>query len=204
MFYVPGASDQPLQRNPFKAIVVPRPIGWITSLNEDGSLNLAPYSFFNAICEEPPCVMYASTGRNRFGSHKDTLRNVERAGEFVVNLASSDLRDQVRQSGVALPHGESELAATGLHAAPSAVVATPRVAEAHGALECRFLKAIQVPVSGGDHQTFVVFGEVVAIYVDDAMVVDGIVDPALLKPLCRLGYNHYGVIESVFRMDVPQ
>jgi flavin reductase (DIM6/NTAB) family NADH-FMN oxidoreductase RutF len=204
MHYLPGAPDQPLSRNPFKAIVAPRPIGWITSLNEDGGVNLAPYSFFNGICEEPPCVMYASTGLNRFRSHKDTLRNIERTGEFVVNVASSDLRDQVRQSGVALPHGESELAATGLHPAASAVIATPRVAEAHGALECRLLKTIEVPVSRGHHQTFVVFGEVMAIYIEDAMVIDGIVDPARLKPLCRLGYNHYGVVESVFRMEVPQ
>jgi flavin reductase (DIM6/NTAB) family NADH-FMN oxidoreductase RutF len=203
MLYIPGASDQPLPRNPFKAVVVPRPIGWISSLNEDGHVNLAPYSFFNGVCEEPPCIMYASTGHSRFGEAKDTLRNVTRTGEFVVNVASYDLRDQVRDSGRPHPYADSELAAVGLHAAPSAVVAVPRVAEAHAALECRFLKAMEMTVSGADGRTVVVFGQVVAIYVEDAIVVDGIVDPTRLRPLCRLGYNHYGVIENVFRMDVP-
>jgi flavin reductase (DIM6/NTAB) family NADH-FMN oxidoreductase RutF len=204
MFYVPGAPDQPLKRNPFKAVVAPRPIGWVATLNENGSVNLAPYSFFNGIAEEPPCVMYASTGRNRFGMDKDTLRNVERTGEFVLNLASWDLRDAVRSSGVPLPYGESELSATGLTPAPSSTIATPRVAEARAALECRWLQSVPVPGTEERHRSFVVFGRVLAIYVEDSMIVDGIVEPGRLKPLCRLGYNHYGVVEEVFVMDVPQ
>lgn len=204
MFYVPGSPDQPLKQNPFKAIVVPRPIGWITTLNEEGGVNLAPYSFFNAIAESPPCVMYASTLQNCGAASKNTLRNIERTGEFVVNVASSELREAVRSSATALPYGESELSAAGLSSSPSSVIATPRVAEARAALECRLLQSMVVPGTGGRHQASAVFGQVVAMFIADDIVADGIVAPHLLKPLCRLGYDHYAVLEEVFRMDVPQ
>jgi flavin reductase (DIM6/NTAB) family NADH-FMN oxidoreductase RutF len=204
MIYVPGAPDQPLKRNPFKAIVVPRPIGWITTLNEAGGVNLAPYSFFNAIAESPPCVMYASTGEKQFAGSKDTLRNIERTGEFVVNVATSELREAVRISGVPLPYGESELSAAGLSSSPSSVIGTPRVAEAVAALECRFLQSVPVLGTAGRDRTSVVFGEVVGMFIADHLVVDGIVAPERLKPLCRLGYDHYAVLKEVFRMEVPQ
>lgn len=200
MIYVPGADGQPLPRSPFKALLVPRPIAWISTLNEDGGVNLAPFSFFNGVSEVPPCVMFAGTGLG--DGSKDTIFNIARTGEFVVNIASYDLRAEVRDSGKRLPRGESELAAVKLNRAPSNLVATPRVAEAKAALECRWIGTIPVPGTAGEHRSEITMGEVVSIYVSDECIADGKVQPALLKPLSRLGYNHYALVEEVFEMSV--
>lgn len=203
MHYIPGDAEPGLKRNPFKAIVAPRPIGWITTLNSDGGINLAPYSFFNGVSEEPPCIMYSSSPSSS-GTSKDTLANVERTGEFVVNLATSELRDHVRRSGVALERGESEIEMVGLEPAPSLRVETPRVAAAPASLECRLLRTVKIPDRPDARGAVVAFGEVVAMYIDERVLADGLVDPAKVKPLCRLGYNHYGVVENVFAMNVSQ
>lgn len=200
MFFVPGDGSNPLPRDPFKALVVPRPIGWITTMDANGTVNLAPYSFFNAVSEQPPAVMFSSSGTGPDGGMKDTRRNVEATGEFVVNLATWDLREAVRLSGKAIPSGESELDLAGLKSLPSTIVKPPRVAASPVHLECRWLTTIHVPNTSGDEESHMVLGSVVGIHIRDDVIVDGRVDVQRLQPIARLGYSNYAVIRESFSM----
>ena len=138
MFYETSKNDHGLPHNPFKAIVAPRPIGWITSMSAKGEINLAPYSFFNGITDKPPIVMFSSEGP------KDSVAFVEETKEFVCSLATFDLRDQMNGTAAPLPRGASEMQATGLEAAPSRLVKPPRVAASPCALECKWLKTVSL------------------------------------------------------------
>ncbi|PPC77108.1 flavin reductase [Pokkaliibacter plantistimulans] len=189
----------PLRHDPFKALVVPRPIGWISSLSREGQVNLAPYSAFNMVGYDPNIVMFASAGR------KDSLNNIEATREFVCNLATYDLREAVVKTSVPVNHGVDEMQLAGLTSAPSLHVKVPRVAESPAALECQYLQTIPVPtLDGSEPQHFMVLGRVVAVYLDDAILTDGKVDIAKLKPLTRLGYLDYGVLEHCFSMPRPK
>lgn len=183
-----------LRHDPFKALVAPRPIGWIGSVDEQGRANLAPYSFFNAVSDRPPMVMFSSAG------HKDSLRNIEASGEFTCSLATFALREGMNLSSAPLAPGVDEFDAAGLAKAASLRVEPPRVAAAPAALECRLWRTLQLPGS-----YTVVFGEVVAIYIDDACVKDGRVDTGALRLISRLGYMDYGVLEpaDVFTLNRP-
>lgn len=189
-----------LRHDPFKAIAAPRPIGWISSVSPSGVVNLAPYSFFNAVSDSPPMVMFSSTGR------KDTLRNVEATGEFTCSLATEALLDAMNLSSATVAPDVSEYALTGLTPAPSLVVAPPRVAESPAALECRLWKTVPLPAGEGDTPHVVVFGHVVAIYVDERFVRDGRLDTAGMRPLGRMGYMDYAVVtrETTFALARPK
>ena len=189
-----------LTHDPFKALVAPRPIGWISTVGTSGVVNLAPYSFFNAVSDAPPMVMFSSSGR------KDTLRNVEATGEFTCSIATDALVDAMNLSSATVAHDVSEFALTGLTPAPSLVVAPPRGAESPAALECRVWKTLPLPGGEGDRAHVVVFGTVVAIYVDDRVVRDGLVDTAGMRPLARMGYMDYAVVarETTFTLNRPQ
>jgi flavin reductase (DIM6/NTAB) family NADH-FMN oxidoreductase RutF len=198
MFYVPADGDHGLPHDPFKAIVAPRPIGWISSVDADGRPNLAPYSFFNAISAKPHIVMFSSTGR------KDSLRNIEATGEFVCNLATWDLRDEMNLSSATLPSGESEFQFAGLTPVPSRLVRPPRVEGAAAAMECRLLKTD--PIAGLDGKpsgSTVVYGEVVGIHVDERFIRDGQFDMAAARTIARCGYMDYAVVDSLFTMKRP-
>jgi flavin reductase (DIM6/NTAB) family NADH-FMN oxidoreductase RutF len=200
MFYRPGLDPHGLAHNPFKALVAPRPIGWISSLDAAGRPNLAPYSFFNAIADTPPMVMYASTGRKTgLDEGKDTVANIRATGEFVVNVVPCALRDAMNASSASLPADIDEFAHAGLIPAPSRVVAPPRVAEAPAALECRAWKVIDLP---GAHNVLVI-AEVVGVHIDDAVVAEGKVDVTRYAPLARLGYRDYAAVRDVFPLDRP-
>lgn len=185
-----------LTHDPFKAIVAPRPIGWITTVSPEGVLNLAPYSFFNAVSDTPPMVMFASAG------HKDSLRNIEANGEFTCSIASEALVDEMNLSSATVASDVDEFALTGLTAAPSLVVAPPRVASSPAALECRLWKTLELP---GERPVTVVFGHVVAIYVDERVVTGGLLDTAAMRPLARMGYMDYAVVtpETTFTLNRP-
>ena len=199
MFFETEANNHGLAHNPFKALVAPRPIGWISSRDEEGRVNLAPYSFFNAVNTIPPIVMVASVGR------KDTLNNIEATREFVCNLATYDLRHAVNASSVPLPPGTSEFEAVGLEEAPCRLVDVPRVAASPVALECRYIQTIEVLALGGERTgTLMAFGQVVGIHIDDAVIRNGRVDMGLLKPISRLGYMDFAVIDEVFELERPQ
>ena len=200
MFYEPATRDRALlPHDPFKAIVSPRPIGWITSIDLEGRINLAPYSFFNAVgSAKAPLVMFSSE------SLKDSVAFIEQTREFVCNLATWDLRDAMNATSAPLPRGVNEMERAGLAAAPSRLVRPPRVAASPCALECRLVKIVPMETAAGDPaDCYVVFGEVVGVHIDDRFIVNGRLDTAAMKPIARCGYNEYAVIESLFTMDRP-
>ncbi|MET0430615.1 MAG: flavin reductase family protein [Microvirga sp.] len=200
MFYAPGSSGHGLAHDPFKAIVTPRPIGWITAMSAKGEINLSPYSFFNAVSDNPHMVAFSSGGR------KDAVTFIEETKEFVCNLATFDLRDQMNATSAVLPRGENEMIHAGLTPAPSRIVAPPRVSEAPAALECRWLQTVPlVPLEGSDPVYWLVIGQVVGIHVDDRYIVDGLVDTAAMRPIARAGYRDYFVStpETKFALRRP-
>ena len=199
MFYETAKNDHGLPRDPFKAIVVPRPIGWLTSVSLKGEINLAPYSFFNAVSEEPPMVMFSSGGR------KDSIAFIEETGEFVCNFASFALREAVSKTGMEFPRGVNEMIEAGLDPAPSQLVRPPRVAASPCALECKLLQVVDLhDLDGKASQRFVVFGQVVGVYIDDRFIRDGRLDTAAMQPIARCGYNDYAVVDKVFSMVRPR
>jgi flavin reductase (DIM6/NTAB) family NADH-FMN oxidoreductase RutF len=200
MFYEPGKRDRSiLPHDAFKAIVAPRPIGWITSVDAEGRVNLAPYSFFNGVNSRPPLVMFASEGR------KDSVRNIEATGEFVCNLATWELRESMNATSAPLPYGANEMERAGLSPAPSRLVRPPRVAAAPCALECRLLRVVALDdLSGQPTGCHIVFGQVVGIHIDDQFLRNGTLDTAAMRPIARCGYDEYTIVESVFSMRRPE
>ena len=199
MFYTTAANDHGLPHDPFKAIVAPRPIGWITSISRAGEVNLAPYSYFNGVSSRPPVVCFSSEGR------KDSVTFIEQTGEFVCNLATWDLRSAMNITSAPFPRGVDELRAAGLTPAPCRLVRPPRVAEAPCAMECRVLQTVSLrDVSGNDIDRHVVFGQVLGVHIDERFIVDGRLDTAAMRPIARCGYDEYSVVEEVFRMTRPR
>ncbi|WP_340116936.1 flavin reductase family protein [Pelagibius sp. 7325] len=207
MFYDTRTGAHGLPRDPFKACVVPRPIGWITTVNEAGVVNLAPYSFFNAVGGEPPCVIFAPGGRKADGppdGSKDSLANAERTGEFVCNVATWDLREQMNLTSAAAPAGVDEAEIAGLQMVPSELVKPPRVKASPIHLECKYLRTVDLPCETPDTRSAVVFGQVIGVHIDESVLTDGLVDMAKLKPIARLGYMDYCVVEEVFAIQRPE
>lgn len=186
MFYDTKTNAHGLPHDPFKAIVAPRPIGWITSMSRGGEVNLAPYSWFNGVSSAPPMVMFASELR------KDTLTFVEETGEFVCNFATFELRDKVNLSSAPFRRGVSEMAECGLAGAPSHLVKPPRVAASPCALECKWLQTVALAdCEGRPTDRHVVFGQVVGVYIDERFIRDGLLDTAAMEPIMRAGYHDY-------------
>ncbi|MDF2095841.1 flavin reductase family protein [Aquibaculum arenosum] len=207
MFFEPGQHKQHgLPYNPFKALVVPRPIGWITTIGSDGVVNLAPYSFFNGLSDAPPMVFFASNGKPRSqDGGKDSLRNAEESGEFVVNLVTWDLREAMNATAAPLPPGESELERTKLTLASSEKVSVPRIADSPAHLECRWIKTVDLPCTLPDTGNHMVIGEVVGIHIEESLLTDkGLVDLARARPVGRLGYMDYTVVDTIFAMERPK
>jgi len=203
MFYEPRLGHDAFAIDPLKALVVPRPIGWISSVDLEGRVNLAPFSFFNLVSDSPPIVIFAPNGAKADGTRKDSLNNAEAVGAFVVNLATYDLRDQMNATSARLPAGVSEADAAGLEMVASNIVAAPRVKASPVALECRYLQSVTLPTLDPDQPNTVVFGDVVGIHIDDSLIVDGRVDITRAKPIARMGYSLYAVVEQTFRMTRP-
>lgn len=198
MHYDAKTNVHGLKHDPFKTLVSPRPIGWISSMSADGKLNLAPYSFFNGISDNPHIVMFASQGA------KDSQINAEATGEFVCNMATWDLRDAMNATSASLPHGVSEFEAAGLTPEPSIDVKVPRVKESPVTMECKYLKSVALEdVDGVAARYGIVIGQVVRIHIDDAYIEGGMVDIARIKPIARLGYHDYAVVDEVFAMTRP-
>ncbi|WP_076071371.1 flavin reductase family protein [Sphingomonas montana] len=199
-FYEPSAGHR-LPHDPFKAIVAPRPIGWISTVDADGRPNLAPYSYFNAVCDVPPMILFSSNGR------KDTLRNAEATGGFVWNLATRPLAERMNATSAPVAPGVDEFTLSGLTAAPSRLVAAPRVAESPAALECRVLQVIPLAdLDGASADHWMVVGQVVGVHIDPAFLNDGLFDTAAAQPILRAGYRgDYTTIDagSMFQMIRP-
>jgi flavin reductase (DIM6/NTAB) family NADH-FMN oxidoreductase RutF len=206
MFYDPrdNLRPAPLSHNPFNALVAPRPIGWISSIDNAGNVNLAPFSFFNAFSSDPPLVGFALGSKDAQNTPKDTLYNVRQVPEFVANLASYELREQVNLSSATYPREIDEFEQIGLAQAPSQLVRPPRVAAARAALECSVFQILELPSQPGGRDRHLVIGEVIGIHIDDEVIADGMVDVTRLRPIARLGYEDYAVVDSVFSMQRPK
>lgn len=204
MFYRCDANDHGLPHNPFKACIVPRPIGWISTVDTAGVANLSPFSFFNAVNERPPMVMYCPNGYHLEGGEKDSVKNARETGEFVVNLASYELRDAMNASAASVPRSVDEFDLAGVTKEPSTLVRPPRVREAPVHLECAVTDILELPSSDPGWIGRMVLGRVLGIHIRDDLLVDGILRAELLRPLSRLGYKDYAVVDSVFQLDRPK
>lgn len=205
MFYEPHADParRPLEIDPFKQLVVPRPIGWVTTLSPDGIVNLAPFSFFNAVGDTPPLVMFCPQDRKPDRPVKDSLANVEATREFVCNLVTLELRERMNVTATHFPIGVDELQKAGLTPAPSRIVRPPRVAESPVHLECRYLQTVELPTWDPESRQTLVIGQVVGIHIDDRLIKDGRVDIVGARPIARLGYSLYTTVDDSFRMPFP-
>ena len=208
MFYEPRSDNHGLPYNPFKACVVPRPIGWITSISHAGVLNLAPFSISNQLAYDPPYVFFSGSGAidglDAEPRRKDSVVNAEDTGEFVYNMATYDLRDQVNLSSKHVPPEVDELAMCNLTPAPCNIVKCPRVAESPINLECKHHTTITLPANNPKSVHHVVIGEVVGIHINENAITDGKVDWVKIKPLARMGYMDYTAITEVFTMQGPK
>ena len=203
MYFCPGLHKEAgLSFSPIKAIVSPRPIGWISSCGKDGSINLAPYSYFNAISELPPMVMFSSAPSGNV-QHKDSLRNVIETEEFVVNVVSAALGNAMNITSAALAYRQNEFTAAGLEMADCNTVKVPRVAAAPATLECKLWKVIELPKPETVGPGVMVIGTITGIHIADETVKDGKIDVTSYQPLARLGYMDYARIDDVFAMPRP-
>ncbi|GAB3989775.1 flavin reductase family protein [Nocardioides marmoraquaticus] len=173
------------------ALVVPRAIAWVSTVDSAGRRNLAPHSFFTVASGRPPVVLFSSLG------HKDTVRNIEATGEFVVNFSSESLLDLVNDSSAPFEHGDDEAAALGIEMEPSRTVAPERVVASPASIECRLRQVVTV------EKAYVVLGDVTAITVDDDVLVDGHPEMSLLRPVSRLGKEEWGRPPEVFELARP-
>ena len=203
MFYEPK-NGHGLARDPIKACVVPRPIGWISTISRDGVCNLAPFSYSNLIVTAPPMFMFSCNGAHLEGGVKDSALNARETGEFVYNLVTWETRDAMNASSAHVGRSEDEFELTGLSKASSVLVKPPRVAEAPVSLECRTWKTIDLPATSPDAHNVMVIGEVVGVHIVEEVIKDGFMDTVALRPVARLGYLDYSVVDEVFQMPRPK
>lgn len=203
MHYDPRTDERPLPYDPFKSCTVPRPIGWLSTISTDGVANLAPYSQWQNITFDPPLVMFAANGYPD-GRRKDTVINAEQTGWFVWNMATWDLRDAVNRSAQAFDPEIDEFEQAGVCKASCVDAPGPRVKESPCHFECKYLSTQSFPGNSNVGNVDVVFGEVVRIHVqDDVVTAEGKIDIPKIKPIARLGYYDYAVIDQVFEMRIP-
>lgn len=195
--YTP-ADGHGLKYNPFKALIAPRPIGWISTRSPAGDINLAPYSFFNALCELPPMVGFISNLR------KHSLENIEATGAFVHNVCPGALAREMNRTSALYERGINEFEKAGLTAIESDVVDAPRVAEAPAAMECKLIEIKRLAdLDGAETNCWLTIGQVVRIHIRSDFIKDGMVDEAQMALLARLGYRNYAKVETVFSMERP-
>ena len=204
MFYEPK-KGYPLSQDPFSALVFPRPIGWISSLSKKGIVNLAPYSFFNAVAYLPPQVMFAATAYHNLGGFKDSVANILTTKEFVVNLATKKLKNQVVQSSIDAPNHIDEFKLMKLKKRKSKIVKPPSVAESPVNLECKFLKEIDLKTASKKmNQNKMIIGEVVGIYIDNKFIKNNKINSLAMRAISRMGYTEYSEVNFKFLMERPK
>jgi flavin reductase (DIM6/NTAB) family NADH-FMN oxidoreductase RutF len=199
IFFQPETRDRAVfPHDPLKALIAPRPIGWIGTVSAKGELNLAPYSYFNGFSSSPPIVGFSSEGE------KDSMVFAVESGEFTWSMATWELRDQMNATAASLPRGQSEFAHARLETAPSRLVRPPRVARSPAAFECKVTELVKLKdLDGSDSGRRLVIGRVVGIYIDERFVHQGRVDTAAMRPIACGGYDEYSVVERVFTMPRP-
>jgi flavin reductase (DIM6/NTAB) family NADH-FMN oxidoreductase RutF len=199
-FYEPSKGHG-LPHNPFKAIVAPRPIGWISSIDKQGRVNLAPYSFFNAFAETPPVIGFCTSH-----ARKDSVNNIDETGEFVANFCGAELAQEMNITSASVAPGVDDMKLAGLEAAASTLVKPPRIARAIAALECKLISTTQLKNAKGELiDTWLTLGEVVGVHINDEFLKDGIFDTAAARPLGRCGYKgDYVEVNTLFEMIRPK
>jgi len=185
-----------LPHDPFKAILAPRPIGWVSTVDTNGLVNLAPYSFFNGFNSDPPIVGFSS---------KDSVSNAEATGEFVCNMVTRDLAELMNATSANVSHDINEMALVGLDPATSRLVKPPRVARAAAAFECKVVQILPLHDLAGDAlDSFLVLGQVVGVHINPRFLIDGRFDTAAARPIARCGYRgDYAEVTGLFEMFRP-
>ena len=203
MYYEPGRTPSGLPFNPFKSCCVPRPIGWLSTVDAQGRHNLAPFSQFQNVGYDPPMVMVAANRRPN-GELKDTVRNILDTGEFVWSMATHAQRELVSASAQEFPPGVDEFEAVGIASLPSVRVRARRVAGSPAHFECRVHQSLELPGHTPESRGHLIVAEVIAIHLaDDHLTPDGRFDVLKARPLARLGYLDYTSVDNVFEMRVP-
>jgi flavin reductase (DIM6/NTAB) family NADH-FMN oxidoreductase RutF len=199
MYFDPRAKEYPMKNDPLTTLVVPRPIGWISTISRTGVVNLAPYSFFNAVASRPPFVMFSSAGR------KHSQTNAEDTGEFVHSLTTWELREEMNITSTDVGPDVSEADLAKLEMVPSIAVKPPRVKRSPVAFECKYVKTVELPATDGKPNPYsIVIGQVVGIYIADEFIVDGRVDLTEARAIARLGgLDQYTSVDNIFKMRRP-
>ena len=199
IFFKPENRDTKLLKyDIFKALLCPRPIGWISTINSLGDVNLAPYSFFSGALSQPNILSFSSE------TEKDTLVYAAETREFTWNLVTWDLKEKMNLSSAGLKRGSSEFEYAGIDMAPSNIVRAPRVSETPASLECRVTQIVKLKdLNGKPTAGSVVFGQVVGVHVEEKFIREGRIDTGAKKPIASCGYNDYTMVEKLFSMDRP-
>jgi len=189
---------------PFKACVIPRPIAWITTCGVDGVINIAPFSYFNAVADNPPMIMISTASKEKGRVPKDTLRNIQETGEFVVNMVSYAQVEAMNLTSATLPYGQSELSLVDLPLLPSEKIKPPRIAGSFVQLECVHWQTLDLPVTNPLYGNHLTLGKVVGIHVHEDAFTAGHIDPLKLDMVARLGYDQYARIREIFTLVRPK
>ncbi|GAA5984251.1 hypothetical protein JCM10908_006110 [Rhodotorula pacifica] len=204
VYYEPGLTPHGMAKDPFKSTVVPRPIGWISSLNKDGnSSNLAPYSQFMHATFDPPYIMFAANLKED-GTSKDNVVNIQRTHEFCWSLATYELREEMNKSSTEVPYGEDEFDLAGLEKEYGNIVKCPMVKRSPIKFECKFHSTFRLPGNTPAASVDIVIGQVVGIHIDESVITDGQIDIKKTQPVARCGGPNYAVVRETFKMVTPK
>ncbi len=201
MFYEPK-KGHPFKVDPFKALIFPRPIGWISTINKTGVANLAPYSYFNAIADEPPQVMFCSNGSSLHNKYKDSLSNILSTKEFVVNFATSKTRDKMNKSSGDFKPDDDEFNLANLRKKKSKIVKAPSVLNSPVNLECKLSKIIKLKTQSKESSTMII-GEVIGVFINNKFIKNNKVNSVEMRYIARLGYSEYTTISKKFNLRRP-
>ena len=205
MFYETKKNNHGLKHDPFKSCIIPRPIAWITTISNDGIDNCAPYSFFNGVSSDPPMVMFANNGSAIDGSGpRDTFSNIKENQEFVINISTFNTKDKMNKTSARLCRNVSEIEFASLETLDSRLVKPKRLKESPINMECTLYKIIDLPGITEDNYNGILIGKVIGIHINDEYIKDGKVDVKKIKPLARLGYFDYSVIDDFFSIKRPK
>jgi len=205
MFYETKKKNHGLKYDPFKSCIIPRPIAWITTISNNGEDNCAPYSFFNGVASDPPMVMFANNGQAIINEGpKDTFSNIKDNSEFVINIATYNNKDKMNETCFPLAKGESEIDLAKLETRESKIVKPKILSVSPINMECKLYQIIDLPVNNKNEYNGIIIGHVLGIHIQDDYILNGIIDVKKLKPLARLGYMDYSIVDSFFQMNRPR